>query len=154
MALRLRDLRLSLNQGEDRLLVAAADLLGVETAALKNLRLVRRSLDARQKGRLQWVCTVEFEVADERLFLKRCSGLNALQPVTPLPDIVLPRLTRPCRALVVGMGPAGLFAAKWLAESGVKVTLIDRGGSVEERVREVETFWRSGLLDPQSNVQF
>ncbi|MDY0004306.1 MAG: FAD-binding protein [Polyangia bacterium] len=63
-------------------------------------------------------------------------------------------LGRPHRSVVVGMGPAGLFAALGLARSGSRVTLVERGRKVEERQRDVARFWGGGGLDPQSNMQF
>ena len=56
--------------------------------------------------------------------------------------------------IVVGMGPSGLFAAKHLAESGLKVTLIDQGKEIKHRIRDVENFWAQAVFDPKSNVQF
>ena len=58
------------------------------------------------------------------------------------------------RPVVVGAGPAGLFCALMLAESGLKPILLERGRKVEDRIRDVEHFWETGILDPESNVQF
>src|SRR5665647_2894154 len=56
--------------------------------------------------------------------------------------------------VIVGAGPAGLFAALLLAENGYAPILLERGGPIEDRVKAVEQFWQTGILDPQSNVQF
>jgi len=58
------------------------------------------------------------------------------------------------KIVIVGMGPAGLFAGLRLAEYGLHATFVERGRPVEDRVRDVETFWQMGRLDPDSNVQF
>ncbi|MBQ4628638.1 MAG: hypothetical protein IJB44_06140, partial [Clostridia bacterium] len=58
------------------------------------------------------------------------------------------------RVLIVGFGPAGMFAAYLLAKFGFRPTVAERGRDVERRVRDVETFWKTGVLDPVSNVQF
>jgi hypothetical protein len=128
--------------------------VGLAPAQISNLRVVRRSLDARRKPRLQQVFTVEFSVADEAGLLQRLAANPRLQPAAAIPRPQPLRLAVPHRALVVGMGPAGLFAAKRLAECGVQVTLVERGRPVEQRVRDVERFWAHGELDAESNVQF
>ena len=55
---------------------------------------------------------------------------------------------------VAGAGPAGLFCAWLLAREGYRPLLLERGAPVEERIRDVEAFWKGGPLDPESNVQF
>ncbi len=154
MALWLRDVTLGWGEDQTCLPNRTARLLQVDVGELRDFRVVRRSLDARRKPTLLQVFTVEFTVADEAGLLQRLVGERRLQPApvltapTPVPVAV------PHRALVVGMGPAGLFAARRLAECGVQVTLIERGRPVEQRVRDVERFWSGGGLDVESNVQF
>ncbi|UNT93403.1 hypothetical protein [Allobaculum sp. Allo2] len=58
------------------------------------------------------------------------------------------------RPVVAGFGPAGLFAALLLAQYGYKPIIIERGAPIEERQKDVERFWKEGVLDPESNVQF
>jgi uncharacterized FAD-dependent dehydrogenase len=154
MALWLRDITLEWGEAETCLPFRVARLLGITAEELCNMRVIRRSLDARSKPRLRQVVTVEFAVPDEARLLQRLAGNPRLQraPAMAAPDIL--RVTAPHRALVVGMGPAGLFAALRLAECGVEVTLVERGRPVEERVRDVERFWSGGILDTESNVQF
>jgi hypothetical protein len=129
-------------------------MVGVDSGRLRNFRVVRRSLDARRKPRLLQVFTVEFGIDDEAGLLRRFSDNSKLQLAI---EVALPSglpIASPHRALVVGMGPAGLFAAMHLAECGVQVTLVERGRPVEHRLRDVERFWASGELDVESNVQF
>ncbi len=153
MALILRDLTLDIEVDEERLLLEAARYLGVDAESLKNFRIVRRSIDARKKSRIRKVFTVEFTCVDEAALLqKHASGRLERLPVAPV--VVYPKVSVDHHVLVVGMGPTGLFAAKRLAESGVRVTLVDRGRPVEQRVKDVESFWASGRFDAVSNVQF
>ena len=154
MALWLRDLTLALDDDESLLVAAAARRLGVAPSTLQDFKIVRRSLDARRKSRILRVYTVEFTCVDEAVLLRDNSGDRNLELRPQVVEERLPHLAVPCRVLIVGMGPAGLFAAKRLAEAGAQVTLIDRGRPVEQRVRDVEAFWASALLDPSSNVQF
>lgn len=153
MALLLRDLTLDIPVDETLLPLAAARQLGVDVGLLRDFKIVRCSIDARKKSRIVKVYTVEFSCADEAGLLRR-SRSGRLEKRTETPGTDLPRVRAVHHALVVGMGPSGLFAAKRLAESGVRVTLVDRGRPLEQRVKDVERFWASGQLDAVSNVQF
>ncbi|MEJ2202080.1 MAG: NAD(P)/FAD-dependent oxidoreductase, partial [Desulfuromonadaceae bacterium] len=154
MSLRLREIPLHLDEEESALPVKLAEILGLSVARIRSWRIVRRGIDARKKPRVLRMYTVEFSLDDEAEVLRRHAGSSRLEPVvsTPLPELA--RKVRPQRVLVVGMGPAGLFAALRLAQHGLQVTLLERGKPVEERIRDVERFWHRGLLDPSSNVQF
>lgn len=153
MALLLRDLALDIPVDENLLTVKVAAYLGVPVSDLKQVKVLRRSIDARKKSQVRKVYTIEFTVKDEQALLHKCSRKRVEKVVEP-PEIIVPRVSVPHHALVVGMGPAGLFAAKRLAESGIRVTLIDRGRPVEQRIKDVEHFWSTGSLDEISNVQF
>jgi len=153
MPLLLRDIPLDISTDEDTLRAEVARLIGIEAVRIKDLKVVRRSIDARKKSRIRRIYTVEFSCDDESGLLKEatCKGLEDAKAI---PAVILPRVKKKHHVLVVGMGPAGLFAAKSLVESGVQVTLVDRGRPIEQRIQDVEKFWSLGSLDPVSNVQF
>ena len=153
MALLLRDLTVDVSTAEELLPLKAARQLGIAVEMLRNFKIVRRSIDARKKSRIRKIYTVEFSVADEAALLRK-HGSDRLEKRPEAPEVLLPRVNVGHHALVVGTGPAGLFAAKRLAESGVRVTLVDRGRPVEKRVKDVERFWSTGQFDAVSNVQF
>ena len=153
MALLLRDLTLDLPADEQHLPVLAARQLGIDVAMLQDFKIVRRSVDARKKSRVVKVYTVEFCCEGEEALLRR-HATDRLEKRPDCPEVVVPRVSSDQHALVIGMGPAGLFAAMRLAESGVRVTLVERGRPLEQRVKDVENFWATGLFDPVSNVQF
>jgi uncharacterized FAD-dependent dehydrogenase len=154
VTLRLREVPLTLDESEELLALRVAEELAISVEAIRDLRLVRRGIDARRKSRILLVHTVEFSLKDEDEVLRRLAGHPRLERVSELLPEDLAALPPGHRALVVGMGPAGLFAALALALRGARVTLIDRGCPVEERVPAVERFWRDGTLDPENNVQF
>lgn len=153
MALLLRDLVLDVDADEEQLPILAARQIGLEVHQLSNFRVIRRSVDARNKRRVVKVYTVAFScIGEDALLQRQVSG--RLEPMPESPAAVFPRVPGAHHVLVVGMGPAGLFAAKRLAEAGVRVTLAERGRMLEKRVRDVENFWATGRLDMASNVQF
>ncbi len=153
MALLLRDLALDISVEEKSLSREVARHLGVDMTAIGDVKVIRRSIDARKKNRIRKVFTVQFSCVDEADFLQKY-GNGSLEKHLDPPETILPRVNSVHHALVVGMGPAGLFAAKRLAEAGVKVTLVDRGRQLQQRVKDVESFWSTGRLDVTSNVQF
>jgi uncharacterized protein len=153
MILRLREVPLHLGEDEQQLSRRVAGRVGLAEGEIQDLKIVRRGIDARRKPDVLRVYEVEFTCKDEAGLLAR-QQKSKLQQVEPLPAPIRYAVAGKPRVLVVGMGPAGLFAALRLAESGVDVQLIERGETVENRLRKVREFWGGGALDPQSNAQF
>ncbi len=115
----------------------------------------RLSLDARKKDRIHYLCTLETGWPGDSDFLRQSRSPNLA--VSSNPSYCFPpRGERPLdfRPVIVGAGPAGLFAARILAEAGYQPLVIERGAPVEERAEDVGKFWKNGRLDPDSNVQF
>lgn len=154
MSLLLREIALSLDEEESLLPVRVAKELGLDAGAIENLRIVRRGIDARRKNRILRIFNVEFEVCDEEALLHRHDGHPRLQRGRRPDPPTIVSLCRPWKVVVVGMGPAGLFAAWYLARCGAEVTLVERGRCVEQRVRDVKKFRRQGVFDPVSNIAF
>ncbi|MBE6553681.1 MAG: hypothetical protein E7666_04990 [Ruminococcaceae bacterium] len=128
---------------------------GLTTSSL-HFRLFKKSVDARRRNDLRFECTVLAEgVTDRRAYpahLLARADARLYENETLSFQHGTDHLS--ARPLVVGMGPAGLFAALLLAREGYAPILIDRGASVRERVRNVEQFRTEGVLDPESNIQF
>ena len=144
---------------------ALADRLGVPAADIVEALLLKRSVDGRRRPPV-WLANYRVSLAGgeaaEAVVLAR--GPHGVRRFSPRDEarhqaegqIVPVRRSWPAgvRPIVVGAGPAGLFAALRLGEAGAPAILLERGGPVEERHHAVRRFWRHGELDPETNVVF
>jgi len=157
--LRVSQLKIKTGHTKEELFQKLLHVLLVQSQDVMEWKIRKQSLDARKKPDLYYVYTIDVEVKREDAVMKRLKGKRrgceigiCTEKPYEFPDAGKEQLKR--RPVIVGCGPAGLFAAYFLAKSGYAPLIIERGAPVEERAEDVEEFWRTGILKPDSNVQF
>ena len=152
--IRIGNLPLPVDGDLEQLRKRCARALGVRPGALGELTIVRQSIDARNRGDVHYIYTVEVSMPGEERLVKSAPG-RSVSLVEPRPYAFPPVKRRSALPpVVVGLGPAGLFAALYLARAGLPCVVLERGQDVDARTAAVERFWAGGPLDPESNVQF
>lgn len=117
--------------------------------------ILKRSIDARKKPEIFYVYSVGVKIAKEGTILKKIHNSSVTlykEKRYLIPEIGEHSLKMP--PVIVGAGPAGLFCAYLLTQAGFKPIVLERGKAIEDRQKDVEAFWKTGLLNPESNVQF
>ena len=159
--LRITELKLPLDHDEAALPAAIVARLGIKPDELTAYSVAKRSYDARKRGAIVLIYSVDVDTPREAELLARPQqepGRSGSK-VIPTPDTTYKFVAQapahlPLRPLVVGMGPCGLFAGLVLAQMGFKPIILERGKAVRERTVDTFGLWRKKVLDPESNVQF
>lgn len=155
MILRVRGLRLPVNHESSDILKAAAIRIEQPLEMVGELKLIRKSVDAR-RNEVHFTYTVELELPDHINIKPELLDSPDISIQIPADPVVLKsgNMSLPWSPVICGLGPAGLFAALRLARSGYKPVVIEQGQDIDRRVPAVENFWQGGEFNPNSNAQF
>jgi len=153
--IRLRDISLPPEHNAHQLQFEAAQMLRISNSKIRGLRIVRRSVDARKKPNVRIIYTIDVAVDGSENKILKQSGCKRAS-IAPVSYYKPPKAngTLEKRPIVVGFGPAGMFATLLLALAGQKPLVLERGEDAETRHQKVQHFFETGELDTVSNVQF
>lgn len=157
--IRLNQLKLPADHTGEQLIHKTAQSLRIPETDILELQIVRQSLDARKKPELFYSYSVNVTVKkEEKVYKDACRRLGkANVQLTEQTEYRFPvggteKQKHP--TVIIGMGPAGLFCGYYLAQHGYAPVILERGEDVDARLADVEAFWKTGKLKPDSNVQF
>ncbi len=132
----------------------SAKKLRIPVGDIKEVTIVRKSTDARKKHDIKFVLTVLLSVKNETEVLKKNSSNKDVSYYKKEKYLPAFKGSLSKRPVIVGFGPAGMFAALYLAQCGVRPIVLERGLDVDARKEKVLRFWENGILDTDCNVQF
>lgn len=157
---RIHQVRLGIDEPKSDLPKKILKKIGNRNLILSDMEIIRESIDARDKKDIHMVYTVDFQVVTRqrpKQYVRIPQGRKI--GIEEAPDMRYAEVSSGGedmrhRPVIVGFGPCGMFAGLILARRGYRPLIIERGKTVEERVKDVERFWNEGVLNPESNVQF
>ena len=149
--IRIRQIKINLDSKQD-LKSKVSKLLHINENEIKNLKINKKSLDARKKDNLFYVYEVDIEVENEKKLLRKYKSTDIFE--TPNEEYLFPPKKEIDQPIIIGCGPAGLFCAYILSEQGYNPIIYERGEKVEDRVKTIEEFWNTNKLNVNSNIQF
>jgi len=154
--LRMTEVRLPLAHAESAIKGAILKRLGIDNDDLIDYVVFKRGVDARRPNAILFTYTLDVALRDEAAILASHDKDPHLSitPDTRYRFVAHAPRALTSRPIVIGMGPAGLFAGLVLAQMGFRPLILERGKEVRERTRDTFALWRQGILDPESNVQF
>ncbi|MDO8351458.1 MAG: NAD(P)/FAD-dependent oxidoreductase [Gallionella sp.] len=154
--LRLTEIKLPLGHPEDDIKAAILKRLTIAENELISYSVFKRGVDARKAHAILFTYTLLVEVRDEAAILVKFANDTHVRiaPDTRYHFVAQASADLPSRPVVIGMGPAGLFAGLLLAQMGFRPLILERGKAVRERTKDTFGLWRQGVLNPESNVQF
>jgi uncharacterized FAD-dependent dehydrogenase len=154
--LRLTEIKLPIDHAGDAIEAAILERLAIPAEAVLRFEIFKRGIDARKPAAILFTYTLDVELKDEAAVLQRFRNDEHVKiaPDMSYQFVAQAPASLSSRPVVIGMGPAGLFAGLILAQSGFRPLILERGKIVRERTRDTFGFWRRSELHPESNVQF
>lgn len=153
--LRVSNIKLDINESIDNIKSLLLKKLKISEKELVSYNIYKESIDARKKGKIDFVYTVDVELKNEKNILKKSRLKDVVEVKQNKYKDIKSGDEKLCnRPVIVGSGPAGLFASLLLAQRGYNPILLERGLDVDTRTEDIRKFWEDGKFNPKSNVQF
>lgn len=153
--IRINQIKLPIEAKEKELKQAISKSIRVKPEEIREYIIRKRSIDARKKNEIKFIYAVDVHVKNEEKVVKLAKNPNVtIAKEVPYTVTITGTSKMKNRPVVVGSGPAGMFCAYQLALYGYQPILVERGAPLEERIQDVNAFWETNVLNPESNVQF
>ena len=137
----------------DKIILECSRKLRINKSNIESCKINKRSIDARKKPDLFYVYELDLVVKDEEVILRRSKDIRKTPKENYKFEIFGSKRLKH-RPIIVGSGPCGLFCSYFLAEAGYNPLIVERGEKVDDREKSIERFFETGILDPNSNIQF
>lgn len=148
MQILINDIKMPIEHTKEQVISAAREIVRSDCFSAKNYKIYKQSVDARRKNNIHYVYSVVAETNDKVTFGGKIRSFEDTD------DILVEKKSVKSRPVVIGFGPCGIFAAWILTMSGNPPIIIERGGDMDSRKESVNRFWKTGVFDKNSNVQF
>ncbi len=153
--LRLQNIKLKITEDESLLKEEILKALRIPENLLIDYKISKKSIDARKKNDIYFIYSIDLRLVDEDKNFKKIKNKNLIKIQDKTYEYVEKgNKNIDKRPVIIGTGPCGIFAGLILAQMNYKPILIERGKSVEERIKDIREFWDTGKLNTESNVQF
>ena len=153
--IRIRHINVAIDEDENELITKCAKKLKTNKENIEEYKIVKKSIDARDKQNIVFCYEVDIKAKNEDEILRKNKSKDIFEASNTQYEFKIKgKQKMKNRPVIVGSGPAGLFCGYMLASYGYKPIIIERGEQIEKRVKTVETFWKEGNLNKESNVQF
>ena len=153
--LRISNIKLDINEDISKVRELVLKKLKINEKDLIKYHIYKESIDARKKGKIEFVYTVDVDLKNEKAILNKSKIKDVIEiKQSKYIDVEEGSEKLNNRPVVIGSGPAGLFSALVLAQRGYKPLLLERGLDVDRRTEDINRFWQEGKFDNKSNVQF
>lgn len=150
MRINISNIKLPIEHKEEDILKEASRILRISDKDFFDYEIKHKSIDARRKDDIKFIYSIEAELKAKNTVLKN-KNVSLAENNTYLFNLNPSYSGRP---IIIGAGPAGLFCAYLMVLNGLEPIVLERGECVDNRQKDINDFWNTGILKPDSNVQF
>ena len=152
--IRINNIKLPLDYTDETIKSRVCKELRINVNSVENISIFKRSIDARKKNDVHFTATVDVELNCNENSVVSKSKSNKVNIAKPYEYIIPQEKKLNQRPVIVGFGPAGMFCGLILAKAGAKPIIIEQGADADTRVKDIEKFYKTGILNTVSNIQF